>query len=252
MLFSSVPNVPLRTAAATDSLGDFDLSISCVKMPDLGQALATHRSRVVLTLQNGVEAHEIAARMLPYADIVAGRVHGFFEMDGDAVRHVGVPASILFGCTNGDPTSAEQTVRAAFARTGFNVEVAPDIRRSLWEKFLLAACLGSVAGALELPAGSVSSSKRGQDLLRRSLAEAVAVASSCGVEFDSTDVQRVLDFVAKFPPEATTSLQRDISAGRKSEHEALAGAVIRIGQEFGIPHPTFALLDRMIRERPRV
>jgi len=80
--------VPLRVAAADDGLPQVDLSICCVKMPDLEQALPAGRAGVILTLQNGVEAHETAARQVPDAHIAAGRVHGFFEMDGDAVRPV--------------------------------------------------------------------------------------------------------------------------------------------------------------------
>jgi len=76
--------VPLRVAAADDGLPQVDL----LKMPDLEQALPAGRAGVILTLQNGVEAHETAARQVPDAHITAGRVHGFFEMDGDAVRPV--------------------------------------------------------------------------------------------------------------------------------------------------------------------
>jgi len=108
--------VPLRVAAADDGLPQVDLSICCVKMPDLEQALPAGRAGVILTLQNGVEAHETAARQVPDAHIAAGRVHGFFEMDGDAVRHVGVPPSILFGCTNGDRTLVEQVVGGRFRK----------------------------------------------------------------------------------------------------------------------------------------
>ena len=108
--------VPLRVAAADDGLPQVDLSICCVKMPDLEQALPVGRTGIILTLQNGVEAHETAARLVPDAYIAAGRVHGFFEMDGDAVRHVGVPPSILFGCTNGDRTLVEQVVGGRFRK----------------------------------------------------------------------------------------------------------------------------------------
>ena len=246
---SETIEVPIGVAAVECGVPPVDLSICCVKMPDLEQALMASRSGVILTLQNGVEAHETAARVLPDAHIAAGRVHGFFEMDGDAVRHVGVPPTILFGCTEGDRTLVDLTIGAAFANTTFAVAAASDIRRSLWEKFLLAACLGSVAAALELPAGSVLSHKDGDILLRRALGEVVALASARNIEFASADVQRMLDFVAEFPPDATTSLQRDIAAGRTSEHEALAGAVLRLASQHGIPHPTFVMLDKMIRLR---
>jgi 2-dehydropantoate 2-reductase len=38
-------------------------------------------------------------------------------------------------------------------------------------------------------------------------------------------------------PSATTSLQRDISAGKPSELEAWNGAVVRLGREANVPTP---------------
>ena len=101
--------------------GDFiDLAICCVKMPDLAAGLKLVENNlspagVVLTVQNGVEAHEAAASILPAATIAAGRIHGFFEMKDSVVRHVGVEPSLLFGCTRGDPAAAGRIISAAFA-----------------------------------------------------------------------------------------------------------------------------------------
>ncbi len=96
--------------APQDLTAPVDLAILCTKTPGLPEALAMLRGKlapggIVLTTQNGVEAHRIAADLLTEAAVVASRVHGFFEMDGQLVRHVGVEPSLLYGCTRCVPTS---------------------------------------------------------------------------------------------------------------------------------------------------
>lgn len=249
-----VEDVRVCAIAADSMQHPVDLAVCCVKTPDLETALTSIRSTLapggtLVTLQNGVEAHETAARLIPEADVVAGRVHGFFEMRGQVVHHVGVPPSILAGCVAGDAVRAEQALVAAFAGSTIPVTVAHDIRRSIWDKFLLAASMGTVSVALNVPAGMVLSHPDGPRLLRYAITEVAELAGAYGISFDEPDVQRIMDFVGRFPPDATTSLQRDISAGRTSEYDALTGAVLRMGRERGIPHPTFVELDQAIRAR---
>lgn len=244
--------VPALTAQ--DLTGPLDLAICCVKTPDLPDALVALRGKLaphgaVLTLQNGVEAPEQAAAILPGAAIVAGRMHGFFELDGDAVRHVGVAPSILLGCTHGAADQAEALVLRALAGSGIAATASPDITRALWEKFMLAAALGSVACALGVPAGQVCTVPGGAGLLRAAMAEVAALARLAEAPLGEADIAATMAFVGTFPPEATTSFQRDLLAGRRSEYAALTGAVPRLAQRHGFTPVVFPRLDAMIRAR---
>jgi 2-dehydropantoate 2-reductase len=49
------------------------------------------------------------------------------------------------------------------------------------------------------------------------------------------------------PPNATTSLQRDIVAGKASELEFWNGAVVRLGRESGIPTPVHEAIYSFLR-----
>lgn len=234
--------------------GAIGLAICCVKTDDLELTLqdvrdALRPGAMVLTLQNGVEAHKVATRVLPDAAIVAGRMHGFFEMTGDVVRHVGVPPSILLGSTQGN-VDAEQAVVAALADSGIKVDVSADITLALWDKFLLAASLGSVGAALDTPAGQVLAAAQGEAMLREAMAEIVALARHRGIALDDGHIARALAFVASFPPDATTSLQRDIAAGRASEYDALTAAVPRLAATCGFVASVFPKLERLIAARP--
>lgn len=250
--------VVLRAAAPASSWPALarpaDLAFLCTKAGDLADALDRLAPRLapdatVVTLQNGVEAHEHAAARLPDAHVVAGRVHGFFEVNGSRVRHVGVPASILFGCTHGDARVAHAVVADILSDSGFRAEAANDILRSLWEKLLIAACAGGVAAALDIPAGQIFRRPAGRSMLDQAMREVVALAAARGIALDGTDVKRVTDLIAQFPPNATTSLQRDLSVGRASEYDALVGAVLRMAHAHAVPHPVFAAIDCAIRDR---
>lgn len=229
-----------------------DIAICCVKTNGLEPALTGLRDAlkpgaVVLTLQNGVEAPGVAARLLPDAAIVAGRMHGFFEMSDDRVRHVGVPPSILLGSLQ-CLAVAEQAVVRAMAGSGIATEVSPNITLALWEKFLLATSLGTVAAALGIPAGQVLANAEGAPLLRQAMVEIVDLAIGLGVGLSHRNISETLAFVAGFPPDATTSLQRDLANGRPSELDALAGAVLRLSRTDGPGAPTLhELHGRIVR-----
>lgn len=239
--------------AASELAGAIDLAICCTKTLDLQQALedisgCLNTGSAILTLQNGVEAHQVAAARFPEMTVLAGRLHGFFELDDGAVRHVGVEPSILMGRTNGDKRS-EQAVQEAFSGSGFAIQLSPDIEPALWEKFMLAAGLGGVGLALAIPAGQVASHERGSKLLRQAMAEIAALASHCGIALKRDIVAATLAFAKTFPANATTSLQRDVEAGLPSEYDAIVGAIRRIATQKARAAPVFERLEQLIAER---
>lgn len=233
-----------------------NLTLLCTKTVDLAQVISDLApllapDAIVVTTQNGVEAPDFVAAQLPNASVVATRVHGFFQVEQALVRHVGVAPSVEFGCIQGDNEGANSIVRKTFEQAGFNAELRTDIRRALWEKFLLATPLGGVAAKLELPAGQVLSDQAGREMLQAALGEVVAVANAFGETLDDNDIERTLAFIAGFPPSATTSLQRDLATGRPSEYDALPGAVVRMARDRQVPHPTFEIIDRAVNPNRR-
>ena len=231
-----------------------DLAILCTKTVDLAAALVDVAPCLapgasIVTLQNGVEAPQMVVERLPASGVLAGRVHGFFTMEGQCVQHVGVAPTIALGGANERGIKAEQEVCQLIAKAGFACTVSSNIMRDLWEKLMLVASLGAVAAALHIPAGRVGHTAEGATLLREALSEVARVARACGISLGTTDIERVITFVRRFPRTATTSLQRDLNAGRPSEYDALVGVILRLAQSHGVAIPTFAQLDRELNAR---
>ena len=71
------------------------------------------------------------------------------------------------------------------------------------------------------------------------VAEVEAVAQAEGFHLDDDVVATTMDFCAKMTPDATSSMQRDVAAGRRLEYDAINGAVVRAGKETGLPTPVY-------------
>ncbi|HOB13835.1 MAG TPA: 2-dehydropantoate 2-reductase [Novosphingobium sp.] len=238
-----------------------DLALLAVKTCDLDGALAQAACRPLLrdaafvTLQNGIDAPDQVCRALPQARVIAARMHGFVEYDGDMLRHVGVPISLAFAAWRPEPgqTQACESVLSQFhavlEAAGIGASREDRIEAALWTKFMLAASLGGTAAALGVPAGQVLSSAEGAALLRGAMEEIARLAQRSGIALPADCAEQTLRFIAGFPAEATTSLQRDLEAGNRSEYAALVGAALRLGRDLEEPLRAFPAIDAMVRAR---
>lgn len=233
-----------------------DYTILALKTCDLAEALEHLAAappdiwRNIVTVQNGIDASDDAVRALPGSAVMAARMHGFVEMEDYVVRHVGVPVSLAFGawrdCGQGDADRATDFAQM-LGDAGIGAEISADIESQLWVKFLLAASLGAVAAAYAMPAGEVLANPETASCLRAAMEEIIVIAGKRGVALPTDVIEQTLAFVASFPPDATTSLQRDLAEGRRSEYAALPGAVLRMAVEENVELPHFSTLDRKIR-----
>ncbi|MES2492538.1 MAG: 2-dehydropantoate 2-reductase [Pseudomonadota bacterium] len=236
--------ITLVVPAAEDltALPPPELAIIATKTADLSAAIAllahcTGAGSAVLTVQNGVEAPDAVAAALPAAHVLAGRVHGFFELTGDIVRHVGVTPSLAFGPWRADAADAADQLEVVLTGAGIAWERPAGIAAALWEKLVLASSIGGIGAVLGLPTGAILNDAAHAALLEGMMREVAAVAAARGVTLTADCVKRTLAFVGSFPECATSSLQRDLLAQRPSEFAALTGAIPRLAAAAGVAVP---------------
>jgi 2-dehydropantoate 2-reductase len=76
----------------------------------------------------------------------------------------------------------------------------------------------------------------------QALQEVLAVAQAREIALPADALHTTLALIDRVPPEATTSMQRDVMMGHPSELDAQIGAVVRLGQAEGVPTPLHAFL----------
>lgn len=243
-------------AKATDDVteaGEVDLVILGVKAWQVPEAAHAMKPLVgpdatVLPLQNGVDA---VAQLV--AELGADRVIGglcrivSFVVEPGRIRHAGFTPSIIIGELDNRRTPRIDTIERVFKSAGLEISVAADIQVALWTKFLFIASFSGVGTVANAPAGVVRSDPKWRSQLLKAMEEIYALAHARGVKLPVDSVDRVMASVEGLPEDATSSMQRDIAAGKPSELESQNGAVVRMAREAGIEVPTHTLIYEALK-----
>jgi 2-dehydropantoate 2-reductase len=232
-----------RATDDTHSVGEVDLVILGVKAWQVEEAAAAAAPMLgsqgaVLPLQNGVEAPGQVAATVGDAHTLSGlcRLISFVSAPGH-IRHVGGAPFIAFNELDGAHSRRVDELAKAFERAGVEVVVPKDPEWALWSKFLVITSFAGVGGVTRSSIDVILDLPETRGLLEASMSEIAGLARARGVELEQDAVANGMALLGKFEPGGTSSMQRDIDAGRPSELEHLTGAVVRLAREAGVEVP---------------
>ena len=235
-----------RTVTRLDE--DVDALIVAVKAAGLAAALERVQGAVgiAIPLLNGVEhvallRERFGAARVPSASI---RVQAVRTAPG-VVEHRAQFAEIQIAGSSPAARALAATLRSA----GIDSAAGEHEIDLLWSKLARLAPLACSTAAWDLPLGEVRADPARRALLEASVREVAAVANAEGAHIDP-DV--TLAEIAALPDHATTSLREDVAAGRPSELDAIAGAVLRAGARHGLACPALTELAGRVAARAGV
>lgn len=253
---SSLGNFVVSPAKATEDVsevGKVDLVIVGVKAWQVAEAARTMKPLVgpgttVLPLQNGVDAVPQLVDELGTDKVIGGlcRIVSFVVAPGH-IKHAGFTPSIVIGETDNRLTDRITQIEQLFKRAGVEITIAADIQAALWAKFLFIASFSGVGAIANAPAGVLRSDPKRRSQILEAMEEIYSLAVSRGINLPLNSIDTAMAAVNALPEEATSSMQRDIAAGRPSELESQNGAVVRLARESGEEAPTHALIYETLR-----
>lgn len=193
---------------------------------------------VVVVMQNGVRHVERVSPPVPADRVLPAVVYINAEPVGPGViRHRNYGFALV-------PAGPAAT-RLASVLPGDLVRPTEDFDREAWSKLTVNAAVNSLTALTGQRIDVLRREDTGHlclDVLR----ECVAVARAEGVAVDDDLPEFTLDRMRGQPAGAGTSMLYDRLAGRPLEHEALVGAVVRIGAEHGVPTPTCVVIRTLL------
>lgn len=249
---------PVLTAATPADAGVADVVLVAVKAEQVAALAPTlrpllHESTLVLPMQNGVDASDELATVLGAAHVLDGFCGVLAEQESPGViRHAGIVPRLVFAPRADAPASTRSHARISWLAgrmraAGMEADTPDDARAGTWEKLLFVSPLGSVGAAARATFGELLGTPETRALLERCTREIVAVANAYGVTLGDREVARVWARYATMPARGTTSMQRDLVAGRPSELEAQVGSVVRRAAARGVPVPAHDALYAVLR-----
>lgn len=228
-----------------------DLLVVALKYGALPGAMESIRAvvgehTVVMSLMNGVDSEELIGAQVGDEKVIRSliKVASHKEEDG---YHFDPDATlgIIFG-EEYAPFESER-VRAIvdlFEGTGIHYRVTDEIRAEMWSKFRLNVCNNLPQAILGAGVGCYRDSEHMKAISEGLRRELEAIAAAKGIDLRKVDTSGRGSAV---PPTARYSTLQDLDAKRHTEIDMFSGALMRMGEELGIPTPYNEYTYHMIK-----
>ena len=229
-----------------------DLLVVALKYGSLPGALesiktAVGSNTVVMSLMNGVDSEELIAAQIGAEHLLYSfiKVASHKEADGyhfDPDATLGVIYGERFAPFESERVKA---VRELFTDSGVNFRVTEHIQEEMWSKFRLNVCNNLPQAILGAGVGCYRDSVHMKAISDGLCHELEAIAVAKGIDLSKVDASSRHGSLV--PPATRYSTLQDLDAGRHTEIDMFSGALMRMGQELGIPTPYNEYTYHMIK-----
>jgi 2-dehydropantoate 2-reductase len=232
-----------------------DVVLFCVKSFDTEEAAALIRPVVgpetgVLSIQNGVDNEEKIARALGAGHVLGGAARVFATIEAPGVIAHTFGGHLTFGEMDGRETVRARAFLDACRRASIPAELAPDVTRALWDKYVFLTTHAGMTALTRCPAGVLRAVPEVRELYRRIATELIAIGRAAGVKLDDGVFEQGMKLLDAVAPGAFTSLHHDLTHGKRLELEALHGHAVRLAERHRVSAPSvFAVYAALLPYR---
>ncbi|GAB7547760.1 2-dehydropantoate 2-reductase [Cupriavidus sp. 8B] len=201
----------------------------------------------VLTLQNGLGSVEAIGEFVPAQRLLIGVTTWPADLVGPGHVHShGEGGTRMMSADGVDRPAVAGTV-AALERAGLHCTADADVWAAIWEKVAFNAALNPLCAVTGSTVDQLGSIPDGPALAFCVVAEVLAVARRHGVAVDADKVgANVLHAIGHHIGHKPSMLQ-DILAARRTEIDAINGAVVAAARRHGVPVPCTESLLQLVR-----
>ena len=249
--------VRVNATTSTAEAGICDLVIIATKARDVEAAARAAQpllgpQTTVLSIQNGLGGPDTAAGVLGRERLAVGVVGGFgASMRGPGHAHHNGMELVRLGELAGPVTPRLEAVAQAWRSAGFRVKTFDDIDQLVWEKLICNVCFSGTCAVTDRTIGEVMNDADAWQVASGCAVEAYGVARKRGIRLGFDDpVAYVRDFGSKIPG-ARPSMLLDLMAKRRSEVDAINGAIPPAAKALGLAAPYNEVVAGLVRARER-
>jgi 2-dehydropantoate 2-reductase len=239
---------PAKATSTISEIRDIDLILVCVKTWQLETAAkeikrVLNKKTMVISLLNGVSNTEVLSTVINKKNLLGGlcKVVSKIE-DYGVINHISFEPTIVFGELDNLKTERAFLLEKLFLNAGINTNLAEDIQKEIWSKFLFITTISGIGALTRATVGEIIASPQLKKMMRQTAAEIVAVAIAKGIHLSDDLVDKQFQMIESQPYETTSSLQRDMMSGKPSELDAQNGTIVKMGIDSGIPTPINAFI----------
>jgi 2-dehydropantoate 2-reductase len=233
--------IPMKATPDVTSVGKADLVIFFVKTYDTERAVSDSlvlekEDTVFITLQNGLGNEEAICKKIDRKKVMLGVTgHGATLLRPGHVRHAGWGKTFV-GELDHRITDRATRIAQMFCKAGIETEASPNIHDQVWGKLVVNAGINALTALTGFKNGQLLDYPETARLMERLVFEAAQVARRKGVHIEEDPIEKVRK-AAEATRENRSSMGQDFDHRRRTEIDAINGAVVREAQALGIPAP---------------
>jgi len=233
--------IPVKATSRVEDVSPVDCAIILTDANSTREAAEAARrvlgaAGFALTLQNGIGNVDTLGEVLG-----GGRVMGGTSNHSAALRAPGHAththaAPTWIGELDGRSTGRLRETEQALAKAGFTPVVVDDILAHVWNKFVLNCGINAISAVTGLRLGEIVRTPPVDELQTRIVEEVLAVVRARGVLLTDPDPIRTIKDHCRKKYNKPSTLQH-VEQGKRTEIDALNGALVREAKRLGIPTP---------------
>lgn len=243
----------IRVKATTDanSVGKADLVLFFVKTYQTEQAVSNalpleKEDTVFLTLQNGLNNEEVICRRVDPKKVMVGVTNQGATLLGPGhVRHAGWGETYI-GELQERETERGSRIAGMFQKAGIETHVSSQIYELIWAKLLVNVGINALTALTGLKNGQLLDHPETLRMMDVLVSEAAEVGKRKGIRIDGNPVQKVIS-VAEVTRENRSSMGQDFDYKRKTEIDAINGAIVKEAKNLGISVPYNQMITDLIK-----
>ena len=245
---------PVRATVNPAEIPTADCYILCVKSHQVAAAISPQKEflrtiPLTVAFQNGIGHLPLLSDLLPKGKWGVGVTSQGANLIGpNLVRHGGSGLTAL-GFTHPPHPDAEKAllhIASALSESGIATTTEPDIRKKIWQKLIINVGINALTAILNCTNGELLQTESSRQRMHRAVLEGMAVAEALGISFDQDPVAMTMQVCKDTGPNISSMLQ-DIRNKRRTEIDAINGAILKEGRRLGIDMPENTILVREIK-----
>ena len=251
-LRSGVELLPIPARLPADATGPFDLVVVFTKTFHTvgalkGIAHAIGEQTHLLSLQNGLGNDAKLAGVVSDDRVMVGASMLPSDLVGPGkVRSHGEGYSRLYPAFGGDPAMAGQ-VADALTRGGLPAQLDPQIHEAIWSKVIFNAAMNPLCALTRRTPGFLGANAEARATIRAVVEEGVAAAHANGRMIDARPIHDLTEVSMTDHADHEASMLQDVKAGRRTEVDAINGAIVEAAEAKGLAAPVTRTLWHLVK-----
>ncbi|MDO4976462.1 MAG: 2-dehydropantoate 2-reductase [Eubacteriales bacterium] len=237
---------PVRVVESADQIGPQDMIFVCVKnysLEEVGKLLSgvVTKDTIIVPIMNGVDPGDTLRKCLPGATVIDSLIYIVAYAKGDySVVQEGNFADVKFGINHAteEEWAKVEEVSKVFTAAGISHETSRDVEAEIWKKYILNCAYNVLTAVYNNTIGELRDDPIKAGEIVSLINEAYEVAVAKGVHVDRGHADAIIHrLLHVLDGSGTSSLQRDIWAGKTAEIDTFGGYLVHEAEKLGINVP---------------